>query len=511
MKRERILIVDDEADIALILKLQMEDAGYATLRARDGMEALEVLSREKVSLMLLDIKMPRMDGVAVLEKAHKERPDVAVIMMTAHGNENIAVEAMKKGAIDYVAKPFSSDELLKKVERALDFNRTRTENLRLQREVEEERRKMEAILQGMADLLVAVDENGAVIAINRKAEDVLGITRDKAAGRRAEELLQAGKGTDRLPCLVALESQAPCLDVEYNLKTKHNTLMPVLSSATPLFNSAGKLIGSVEIIRDISVLKTLEEEREDFVSMLSHDLKSPITAVVGSIDLVRNGTLGQINQEQKEYLDAAMESCSEMVEMINTLLDVHKFEAGRMRLSYREEDPALLIQRAVNAVRPVAETGGVAISVAISKRLPHFMVDRNTFSRLMGNLLSNALKFTPQGGKIEAAAQVLSDVAPLMASIQEETYPCEMLTARGEFLKITVRDTGAGIPQEALATIFDRFVQARSRRMGKTTGTGLGLAYCRKVMDAHGGFIWAESVLGKGSTFTLLFPLKKGE
>src|SRR6266568_3183212 len=150
MQRDRILIVDDESDIALILKLKLEDAGYATVRARDGVEALECLDRESFALMLLDIKMPKLDGIEVLVRAQVDHRDVAVIMMTAHGSEDIAVEAMKKGAVDYVSKPFSTEDILKKVDRALQFNRTRLENLRLQREVEAERNKLEAILQGMA-------------------------------------------------------------------------------------------------------------------------------------------------------------------------------------------------------------------------------------------------------------------------------------------------------------------------------------------------------------------------
>src|SRR5690242_14241226 len=117
MNGERILIVDDEADIALIIKLQLEDAGYKTVRARDGVEALEHIGREKFALILLDIKMPRMDGMQVLGRIQQEHPDAGVVMMTAHGSEDIAVEAMKKGAIDYIAKPFSTDDMVKKVER----------------------------------------------------------------------------------------------------------------------------------------------------------------------------------------------------------------------------------------------------------------------------------------------------------------------------------------------------------------------------------------------------------
>lgn len=506
MNHDKILIVDDEADIALILKLQLEDAGYKTVRVRDGLEALERLAREAFDLVLLDIKMPRMDGMQVLERMRGEGRGEAVVMMTAHGNEDIAVAAIKKGAIDYIAKPFSTEEIVKKVERAILLNRTRQENMRLQEKLEEERKKTEAILQGMADLLIAVDDRGTVMTINRKAGEVLGINRDAVVGAPVDEALKADIPPAELPCLVALRTSAPCLDAAYNIRLKERSI-PVLSSATPLFNNGGRLIGAVEIIRDISRLKALEQDREDFVSMLSHDLKTPITSIVGSLDLVREGRLGVVNEEQRAFLETAVESCGEMVEMIDTLLDVQKFEAGKMVLVFRAEDPQLLIQRTMTKFRPVARRAGLRLFSTIEGALPKIMVDRNKFTRLLNNLLSNAVKFTREGGEIELRAE--------QAELVEGRLPPQLYPGRplpeGTFLQISVRDSGIGIPPGALVTIFDRYVQAKNRRLNKAQGTGLGLAFCRKVMDAHQGYVWAESVEGAGSTFFLLFPVAPHE
>jgi PAS domain S-box-containing protein len=503
MSQDKILIVDDEADIALILKLQLEDSGFATTRARDGIDALEKLAREAFDLVLLDIKMPRMDGLQVLARIQAERlNEVAVVMMTAHGNEDVAVKALKMGALDYVAKPFSTEDIVKKVEHAIRFNRTRLENRKLQQKLEEERQKGEAILQGMADLLIAVDERGAVMTVNRKAEEILEVSRDAIGGVAVAEVLKADIPAEQLPCLVALRTSAPCLDASYTIRRNDRSIQ-VLSSAAPLF-SGGRLVGAVEIIRDMTRLRALEQDKEDFVSMLSHDLKTPITSIVGSLDLVREGRLGPVNQEQKLFLETAVESCDEMVDMIDTLLDVHKFEAGKMVLTFQPEDPQLLIQRVMTKFRSVARRTGLHLFSTIGGELPAINVDRSKFVRLLNNLLTNAVKFTPEGGEIELAAEPVEVVA---GRIPAQLYPGLTLPERGEFLQISVRDTGIGIPSVALGTIFDRYVQAKSRRLSKTQGTGLGLAFCRKVMDAHHGYIWAESVEGTGSTFFLLFPL----
>lgn len=507
MTRKRILIVDDEADIALILKLQLEDAGYDTLRAKDGGEALELLNRELFSLVLLDIKLPKLDGIQVLEHLGPALQNMAVVMMTAHGSEDVAVESMKKGALDYIAKPFSAEELLKKVERALEFDKTRKANYLLQHQLEDERKKMAAILAGMADMMVATDRDGRVNRINRATAEALGVDPDLPLGMPVEDLLTTDLPPDRLPCKVVLRTLSSCLDVSYSIHAR-GRVIPVLSSATPLFGASGKLVGSVEILRDISHLKALEKEREEFVSMLTHDLKTPLTAVLGSVDLVRESRLGAINDEQKEYLDSATESCGEIVEMIDNLLDVYRFESGKMSLAFTEEDLASILHKSLSSIRVLAVRSDITLSAAIPDDLPLLRLDRNKVGRLFGNLLSNAIKFTEEGGKIALSAGLVNNLTEIRRHIPPGTYQTEQIPHRGSFVMVEVRDTGIGIPKDALGSIFDKFVQARNRREGKIKGTGLGLAFCRKVMDAHGGLLWAESELGKGSVFTVLFPLE---
>jgi signal transduction histidine kinase len=267
------------------------------------------------------------------------------------------------------------------------------------------------------------------------------------------------------------------------------------------------VVGSVEIIRDISTLKALEQEKEDFVSMLSHDLKSPITAILGSIDLVRESRLGPVNNEQREFLDDAVESCSELVDMIDTLLDIHKFEAGRMIMHIRPEDPLQALQRVVSRYRVVAKRSGVTMAINSVAQTPTVLLDKNKYSRLAANLLSNAFKFTPESGSITIRLERVMVSADLLRQIPPQLYPGGLPAEGDHFFQLVVEDTGPGIPADSLAAIFDRFVQAKSRQRGKTKGTGLGLAFCRKVMDVHNGYIWAESIEGQGSTFKALFPL----
>lgn len=364
---------------------------------------------------------------------------------------------------------------------------------------------MAAVLQGMADLLLAVDMQGVVVTASHQATQLLGEEGESLIGKLLEDVLKADIPGGELPARSVLRTGEPCLGVGYNMLVGGREV-PVLSSAAPLRNAGGELIGSVEIIRDISKLKELEQEKEDFVSMLSHDLKSPITAVVGSIDLVREAKLGPVTDDQREYLEAAIESCEEMVEMIDTLLGIHKFEAGKMKLHFKEEDPAALVHRSVSKFQTPAQRGAVRLSATLAQGLPGISADRSSFNRILGNLLSNAVKFTPEGGEIEVSVDLVREPASVLAGMPEQLYAQGELPVEGSFVRIAVRDSGVGIPRESLGSIFDRFVQARNRRQGKTRGTGLGLAFCRKAVDAHGGFLWAESAPGGGSIFTILLP-----
>ena len=380
---DRILIVDDEPDIALILKLHLEDAGYSTAWAQDGKKALAMLTEGEYSLVLLDIRMPRLSGVEVLHCVRESGNDVAVIMMTAHGSEDLAVECMKAGATDYFPKPFALDDMLPRVQRAIAYRRALLEKQRL------------------------------------------------------------------------------------------------------------------------------EQEKANFVSMLSHDLKNPITAVMGSIDIMREGRLGPVNSEQVEYLESAIDSCNEVVAMIDNLLDIHRFEAGKMQMNISIYNPVDIIATVAKRFSKAAAHEQIRFVVEIAKELPSIAVDRTALTRVIGNLLGNAIKFTPTEGEIILSSQrVRQKELHEKLKLPEYLNIPEAFFSYRQYLNINIGDNGAGIPEEDLARIFERFYQSKHSG-GERGGAGLGLAYCKMAIEKMGGEIWVESELGKGSTFRIVLPCKE--
>lgn len=236
-------------------------------------------------------------------------------------------------------------------------------------------------------------------------------------------------------------------------------------------------------------LKALDREKQDFVSMLSHDLKNPITAVIGSVDLVREGRLGPINSEQAEYLMSAIDSCIEVVAMIDNMLDIHRFEAGKMQFRKVPVNLAELTRHITSSYRGAAQAANLRLTTHIDDGLPELTLDRDKFSRVLANLLINAAHFTPEGGDI--------------------TVTCSQgISADSELaIVLSVKDTGEGIPTDELPLIFDRFVQANNQSSRGRGGSGLGLAFCKMTVEAHGGTISASSREGNGSEFIITLPV----
>ncbi len=377
---EHILIVDDEPDIALTLKLHLEESGYLTCWAADGKAGLNLLHSNGYSLVLLDVCMPGISGVEVLKRLRADNLDTAVIMMTAYGNENLVAECMKEGAADYVSKPFDIDDLLHRMERAIDNRRTLKEKL------------------------------------------------------------------------------------------------------------------------------LLEQEKEDFVFMLSHDMKNPITAVIGSIDIMREGRLGPVNPEQTDYLQSAIESCNEVVNMIDNLLDMQRFSTGRMQTRINPVNPHTLLADAVKRFSPAAEREHITMTLAASPSAPEIAVDSAVMNRVIANLLVNALKFTPDGGSITLSCRCIENSESHHIRIPVyATTPAGFSELRC-FVCICVSDNGSGIPPNELSNIFARYVQAGNASTRSRGGAGLGLAFCKKAVESFNGCIWAESKEGVGSKFIILLP-----
>ncbi|HVF10639.1 MAG TPA: response regulator [Abditibacteriaceae bacterium] len=246
-------------------------------------------------------------------------------------------------------------------------------------------------------------------------------------------------------------------------------------------------------------LRRAESMRDSLTAMLVHDLRTPLTAILASLEMLRGGQVGTLDELQREIVEIGTRSSHRLLALVNDLLDVNKMESGKMTLKPTPVAPADLIDAALEQTAFLTGDSSVAITRTLPPDLPMLQADEDLLRRVLINLLGNAIKFTRGPGAIVITISV---VAP-----GDEAHQLAHGVCGGEALLLSVRDNGIGIPVEDQTRIFEKFGQVESREAGRKMSTGLGLTFCKLAVEAHGGRIWVESVPGQGSTFLFTVPL----
>lgn len=344
------------------------------------------------------------------------------------------------------------------------------------RKKDREKSWLEAILHSTADGLIVFDQENHVTHINPAAEKLLGIEKNQALQDHPSigQLLAQDREKSR--------DEMPWVDEAY-MESSSKTLK-ILTD--PVLDEEGKLLGYMKTLQDVTLEKEVDKMKTEFISTVSHELRTPLTSIKGYVDLILDGEAGEINEIQSEFLEIVKQNNDRLVELINDLLDVSRMESGRVKM---EKEPLWLpeiIREAVVSIENLAKNKDMSITLDIPEGLPLVLADRQRLLRILVNLLSNAIKYTQPKGK-------------LFVSVKPQDG----------FLATSVRDTGIGIPSEHLDRLFVKFYRVDSSLTSEIGGTGLGLAIVKSIVDLHGGQVWAESEVGKGSTFTFTLPLDK--
>ena len=276
-------------------------------------------------------------------------------------------------------------------------------------------------------------------------------------------------------------------DREIELNTSEDETKKILrSSSAVIENENGETVGMVSVLSDITKQKELDRLKANFVANVTHELRTPLIAIDKSITLLLTGEPGEVAPAQKQFLDIAERNLKRLANLINDLLDMSNLEYGKMTIKVS----SISIDKVVGDVLKSFESWAGSKTISLVKKVPNSIedieADQDRVIQVFNNLIGNAIKFTPQGGTITV------DV------IKNE-----------DKLKISVIDTGPGIPKEDAAKIFDKFYQTGDRAPTDISGTGLGLSIAKEIVDLHGGKIWVESEEGKGTSFIFTLPIKQ--
>ncbi len=357
--------------------------------------------------------------------------------------------------------------------------------------IEKETHKLNAILSSMGESLIVIANDGSIVRMNQAATVVLGIADGDAQGKKIETILPLFKDKIEItkedsPIYKALADQSiarTLLRDNISAKDKEGNVFPVVLSATSLLGKGLDGIAAIVMFRDVTVEKSIDQAKTEFVSLAAHQLRTPLTAIGWYVEMLIHEDVGKINKKQKTYLDEIEHSNQRMVDLVNALLDVSHIDLGTFAVDPTELDLPEVSKSVLKELEPSIEKRKIKIEEKYGRGLSKVMMDQKLIRMVFQNLLSNAVKYTPEGGTVGVSIE-----------------------SKEEKLRIVVKDTGYGIPKAEQVKIFTKLYRAQNVRGKDTDGTGLGLYIVKAIVEQSGGSITFVSEENKGTTFYVIFP-----
>jgi len=487
-----ILVVESDIGIMQTCRELLLDEGHRIRTAESVEEALGIIQKHPadVDIMLLSLEFPGRGGRALIETLQRARPEILIMGMSADCGEE-ALEAMRAGAYDCIRKSFTPDRFWMKLNRAIEAFRLRRQLgvLTRQRQASlstiRHDHNLLAIIQSITDGVVVTDWQTNIVLFNEKAARLFDLTEEKSIGHpvsmclASDELLsffmRAIKSDPSLATLMAGE--------EPIVKVRDKTLRVHLDSVT---SETGTVIGAVAVFHDVSKVKAMDKLRSDFLSMVSHELKAPLSSLLMQISVILDGLAGELTEKQRDLLSKAKEKTKGMITLVNDLLDYRRVEEGKSIQKIESLDLGEILDRTAELMRLSAEEKEIKVTCDTSHDLPSFSGDRGGIEAIFVNLISNAIKYTPKGGNVQVS-----------------------LHKAGKDIRFKVVDDGIGIPKEDVGRIFEKFYRIKTEQTKSISGSGLGLSIVKGIVEAHNGSIHVESEVGKGTTAIVSLPVEE--
>lgn len=348
-------------------------------------------------------------------------------------------------------------------------------------------RELDRIFANLGHGMYVVDADRKILLWNKAAESILGWSEEEVLGRSCRDFIGHMNDEGHQLCseecslLATMEQSHTIFAGTVWGHSVNGEKVPVNVSCVPLYDDEGRLAGVVEVFSDMTHEKEVEDFRKSMVSVVAHELRTPLTSMKGYLELVTEEEAGEITGEQRKFLGMVESNVVRLEELVNDLLDIGKLESGRIVVHWEPMDLGTMVEEAIATFAPLATERGLSLDLDMEE-LPLVQGDARLFGRVISNLLSNALKYTNKGG---ATVRLRRD---------------------GVRAVLEVEDTGVGIPPDELNNVLDRFFRASTASQTGSAGSGLGLAIVGDIIEKHGGELKLESVVGKGSRFTVLLP-----
>jgi two-component system phosphate regulon sensor histidine kinase PhoR len=476
----RILVIDDEQRIRDgCFKILTKENCLVDV-AESGEQGLEMIAENYYDIILTDLMMPGISGMEVIAKVREQHLDTVVIVITGFATLEHSIEAMKKGAFDFIPKPFTPEQLRVVVAKAVEMTRT------LQ-DIATEKTRFKTLVNYLAGGVLVTDRNKNIILHNPALLRMLHYDGEPLTDKPLSFLTADETLTGIIDGILELNpGEFKVLSAELIPPDKGEGLSDKLylrAQAVPFKSRSEEILGSVTIIDDITPLKKLDEMKSAFVSMVSHELRSPLSTILSQIKVITDGLAGELSAKQADILHKMSRKVEGLVELTNDLLDLSRIEAGLIVQDKGQVQLMDILENLVEFMKSRAKEKDIHLALETAN-LPVINADTKSMEEVFSNLITNAIIYTPEGGKVNVAGEV-----------------------KGDFLEIRVSDTGYGIASDQLPLIFERFYRVKTDKTRYIVGTGLGLPIVKSIVEAHNGTVRVESKEGVGSTFSVRLPL----
>ena len=489
--RPRFLVVDDELGYREGIKRVLANRGHHAETASSGAEGIELALQGDQPIVLVDLKMPGIDGFGVIEQLRQQRPGTLIIVVSAFATIESAVQTTKMGAFDFVAKPFLPDDLLLVVDRAVETWQLAREAELLRREREAnllelaaEKSRLRTIIQSIAEGLLVVNVEGDVVLDNPMTRRLLGRVHQARISGPVAIFIDNDQFLDEIGRMLAGQGPDGGTILELPLRADNDSAERFLrANLAPVRDERGAVLGVVVLLADITDVKAFERMKNLFVSMVAHELKAPIGAVEGYLHLLGSGGLDVDPVRRSEVINRCLARTGALLELINDLTEITRRDVGRHVRRLEQLDLGALCRNLLEFHRQGAKEHDLHIELVVDDGVPTLLADRGDIERVLTNFLSNAIKYNRNGGRITVH-----------------------LGTQGSLVYIEVSDTGIGMTTDEVRRLGEDFFRAKNEHTRTVTGTGLGIALVKKIVDSYHGALEVESEPEQGSTFRVLLP-----
>jgi two-component system phosphate regulon sensor histidine kinase PhoR len=483
--KKNILVIDDEYGIRSGIRQILELDGYLVEEAKTGQEALTAVKQIRFDLILIDYRLPDIDGLTLLRAIRSQDPNAMTCMMTAYANIETAIAATKEGIDFFLPKPFSPDDLTGVIETLMRHRMIREEATQLKLaheaslfELATEKSQTRSLVESLRDAVLVINRNGEVVLVNRAMLSLL----------KSEE-----SNLLRQPAVNVLGNPAfapvrEALAVPYSGRTVFDTEIGdrrYMVSLSPFHSSKKEVVGHILTVSDISEIHRLTLEKTRFIQTMIHEFRSPLGAIKGMIEVIMDKSLGDNLELYLPLLDRTEKRLDGLVELIGNLLSLAQIESeGRKNISLNPVDINHTLNELTELYRPQAEARSLIYIADVEPGLPGVMTAPEDLKTILMNLIGNAIKYNSENGTVQIRVKRKNNEA-----------------------QISVMDTGMGIKNENIPRLFNEFFREKRTETQTIVGSGLGLSIVKRLVERSEGRLEVTSTEGTGSTFNVYLPL----